>query len=81
MSNPNYQLPKKLPSRFTVEFEEFKTLTFKERLQILLGYNLRVCSKVMVDRRNESVKAGSTVWLTKETTAQGVINEQVTESL
>jgi len=70
----------KLPNKFVVEFDEFKTLSRKERWKILLGYNLVVRSKVIVDRKNSSVKAGNQLFLSKHNDADEAIREMVDDS-
>lgn len=66
----------KLPTNFVVEFDGFRRLTFKERLLILIGYNLTTLSKVIVNRRGGSVKAHTAVVLTKQLSAEGQTREQ-----
>lgn len=61
---------KKLPNKFVVEFDGFRKLTLKERLLILLGYNIKTLSKVVINRRQTSVKARTFVVTTKEISAE-----------
>ncbi len=53
----------------TVEFDGFRKLRFKERLLILLGYNLAIKTRVVVHRREARVFGGTTVSLTKQANA------------
>ena len=55
----------KLPARFVAEHSFHRALTFKERLLILIGYNLRMKTAVAVDRKRGDVGAKCEVTLTK----------------
>lgn len=66
----------KLGNKFVVEFDGFRKLTLKERLLILIGYNLQTLSKVCVDKRNTSVKARTFVVLTKQVTPEGQAQQE-----
>ncbi len=57
-------------NRFAVDFDAYFKPTFKQRLLLLIGYNLVATSKVFVDRKNEQVKAGTFFNLTDKLTAQ-----------
>lgn len=73
-------LAPKLPNKLTVEFDSFRKLRFKERLQILLGYNIAVQTRVVVHRRDARVFGGTEVHLTKQVDASGQMKQQLTES-
>lgn len=68
----------KLPQKFVVEFDTFRKLTFRERLKILFGFNLLALVKVVVDRRNTSVKQSTFILLTKQVGVDGQIAETAT---
>lgn len=57
-------------NRFAVDFDAFFKPTFKQRLLLLIGYNLVATSKVFVDRKNEQVRAGTSFRLSDKLTAQ-----------
>lgn len=67
--------PNKLPNKFVVEFDSHHTLTLKERLMILLGYNIKTISSVMVNRRTQKVGAKTKLQLTKHVAAETEIRE------
>ncbi len=77
---PNYHTERKLPQKFVVDFDDFKTLTWRERLKILIGYNLILRGKLMVDRRHADVRYAVNVLLTKHVNAKEVVKENITES-
>lgn len=58
-----------LPSKFVVDQQFHRVLTFKERLKILFGYNLRADFATMVDRKR-GVMAKCEIKLTKEASAE-----------
>ena len=62
-------LQPKLPSRFAVELDSFRALKFRERLKILIGYNLTCSVKLLVDKRDGRVWSEYKVGLTKQRTA------------
>ena len=43
---------RRLPNRFEIQFDTFKKFTWRERLKILLGYNLVVRVAIKVDKRD-----------------------------
>jgi hypothetical protein len=61
--------PQKLPNRPLIKFGGFRKLRLKERLLILIGYNLTCSVEVVVDRRNSRVLQRCYVSITKETEA------------
>lgn len=67
----------KLPNLMVVEFESHRKLSWKERLQILLGYNLLTKVKVLVDRRHTNVRGKAEVHLTKAVDATEQIREDI----
>jgi hypothetical protein len=66
----------KLPNKFVVEFDTFHELTFKERLKILFGYNLKSVSKVIMNRRERKTWAHTKLQLTKQLDPDGELREE-----
>lgn len=60
----------KIPNKAAIEYESFRKLSIRERLWILLGCNLLVRSKVLVDRRRAKIWADSKVFITKQSSAE-----------
>jgi hypothetical protein len=71
MSKPRYQQPPSLPNnRIAVDFDAFFKPTWKQRFQLLIGYTIVINSKCFIDRKNESVRAGTTLRLSEKLTAE-----------
>lgn len=58
-----------LPSKFVVDQQFHRVLSFKERVQILFGFNIRADFAVMVDRKR-GARAKCLIKLTREATAE-----------
>ena len=62
----NYAPQKKLPNRFALDLGFVRNPTWKERLQLLIGYNLKLDIKLLVDKRSGEVKHDVHLNTTKE---------------
>lgn len=62
----NYNLPQKLPNKFAVDLGFVRKPTLKERLQIAIGYNVKLDIKILVDKRSGEVKHNVTFATTPE---------------
>jgi hypothetical protein len=69
-----------LPNKFTVEFDAFRKLRFKERLLILFGCNLAAKTRVIVHRREARVFGGTEVHLTKQVNATSQMQQQLSDN-
>jgi hypothetical protein len=58
----------KLPNRFRVNLGFFRPLKFRERIKILIGYNLACDVSLLVDKRSGQVWNHCEVRLTKQAT-------------
>jgi hypothetical protein len=70
MKTPFAQPPKLPNNRIAVDFDAYFKPTWKQRLQLLIGYTILINSKVFIDRKNEQVKAGSSMRLSDKLTAE-----------
>lgn len=53
--NPNHKPPPKLPNQFEVPLFHVATFTWKQRLQILIGYVVGIKTVVRIDKRDGRV--------------------------
>ena len=63
----------RLPNRFKCHFEAFRKLSWRERLKIALGFNLKIAVDVAVDKRDGRVWQNLVCTLTKEVNADGQV--------
>ncbi len=66
----------RLPNRFCVEFDQFRKLTFLERVKILIGFNVVTTTSVKVDKRTGQAWTLSVLSLTPLKDEKDVINQQ-----